>query len=97
MTRLRVTPRYRLAVASRVAAAALGGYAAAALCACLLAVSLPLTPVARAVAGTLTALVVMPFFFMACFWVRSALAAWAWMVGLCLLFGGVAWMMGWRP
>jgi hypothetical protein len=94
---LRVTPRYRLAVASRVAAAALGGYAAAALCACLLAVTLPLTPIARAVTATLTALLLMPVFVMACFWVRSALAAWAWMAGFCALFGGAAWMTGWHP
>ncbi|WP_267381653.1 MULTISPECIES: iron transporter [unclassified Sphingomonas] len=94
---LPVTRRYRLAVASRVAAAVAGGYGVAALYGIALAAALPLDPADAAMAATLLALLAMPVAAMACFWVRSAAYAWGMMAIAGALFAGVALAAGWRP
>lgn len=94
---LSVTVPYRLGVASRMVAAACGSYAVAACAAALLALALPMARADAAVTGSLAAVVLLPFVAISCFWVRSALRAWALMIGLSVLLGGLAMAMGWRP
>lgn len=92
-----VTTRYRLGVAGRVVAAVLGSYAVAALAAILLAMVLPMPPIDRAVTATLTAITLLPFVAIACFWVRSAARAWLLVAALALPLATVAALGGWRP
>ena len=92
-----VTPRYRLAVASRVVAALAGGYGVAALVALAGAWALPMAPIEAATAGTIAALFAMPVAAMGCFWAKSATRAWGGIVVFAALFGGIALAAGWRP
>lgn len=89
--------RYRWGVASRTAAAVVGGYAVAALAAVAVGTLLPGTRATAAVTATLTALLVIPAAAMACFWTRSAARAWAIMLAACALLAGAALAGGWRP
>jgi len=94
---LSVTVRYRLGVASRVVAAIGGSYAVAACAAILLALALPTDRLDAVITASLTAVTLLPFVAISCFWVRSAARAWAMMIGLSALLGGLAMTMGWRP
>jgi hypothetical protein len=91
------TLRYRLGVASRIVAAGFGGYAAAALAAIMLGMTLPMTPMGAAVTATLVGLLVVPVAAMACFHARTATRAWIGILIACTLFGGTALAAGWRP
>ncbi len=97
MTIARPTLLYRLGVTSRIAAALGGSYTAAALLAVLLALTLPMPAIDRTVAGALVAIAALPFLAILCFWVRSALRAWAVMAMLCALLAARAWLAGWSP
>jgi hypothetical protein len=97
MAAARPTPRYRLAVASRVFAAVAGGYTASVLFGIALAVTLPLDPADAAVTATLLALLAIPVATMVCFWARTATRAWGGMLIACALFAGIALAGGWRP
>ncbi|MGI4837379.1 MAG: DUF3649 domain-containing protein [Janthinobacterium lividum] len=68
---------YRLAVASRIVAAALGGYALAALASICLAWTLPLTRPEAVVSSMMLAFVVYLIVVLWCFACRSAWRAWA--------------------
>jgi hypothetical protein len=94
---LSVTIPYRLGVASRVVAAVCGGYAVAACAAILLALGLPTDRLNAALTGSLTAVILLPLVAISCFWVRSAARAWAMMIALSALLGGLALAMGWQP
>jgi hypothetical protein len=94
---LSVTIPYRLGVASRVVAAVCGSYAVAAGAAILLALGLPTDRLNAALTGSLTAVILLPFVAISCFWVRSAARAWAMMIALSALLGGLALAMGWQP
>jgi hypothetical protein len=68
---------YRLAVASRIVAAALGGYVLAALASICLAWTLPLTRPEAVVSSMMLAFVVYLIVVLWCFACRSAWRAWA--------------------
>jgi hypothetical protein len=72
-----VTTRYRLAVASRIAAAALGGYVLAALSSICFAWILPLTRPEAVVSSMMLAFIVYLIVVLWCFACRSAWRAWA--------------------
>lgn len=91
-----MTALYRLGVFSRVVAAVCGGYAVAALTATLLALVLPMDRLDAAITGSLTAVILLPFVAISCFWVRSAARAWAMMIGISALLGGLAMTLGWQ-
>ena len=92
-----VTPRYRLAVASRLVAALVGGYGVAALVAIAGAWALPMRRIDAATAGLIAAMLALPMAAMGCFWARSATRAWAGILVFAALFGGIAVAGGWRP
>lgn len=92
-----LTPRHRLAVASRIVAATAGGYAIAALAAIALGAVLPATPDTATIASTLVGLLLMPVAAMAVFRTRSATRAWTGTLVAALVFAAVALAGGWRP
>ena len=92
-----ITPRDRLAIASRLLAAAGGGYAVAVLVAFAGAWALPMTRADAAAAGTIAALLAMPIVAMGCFWARSAMRAWIGILAFAALFALIAAMAGWHP
>ena len=94
---LSVTVRYRLGVTSRVVAAICGSYAVSACAAISLALALPTDRLDAVITGSLTAVPLLPFLAISCFSVRSAARAWAMMIGLSALLGGLAMTMGWQP
>lgn len=81
--------RHRLAVASRVLAAIVGGYAVAALVSGALAVVLPMTRAEATVTATLTSFIVYAVAVMGVSAARSAVRAWLWLAGFAALAGGV--------
>ena len=97
MTRPALTPRYRLGVAARAAAALVGGYGVAALLAIAGAKALPMQREEAAITATMLALLAMPVAAMACFRARSAGRAWAGVLLFTALFAGIAAIAGWRP
>ena len=72
-----VSASYRLAVASRIVAAALGGYLLAALASICLAWTLPLARPEAVVSSMMLAFIVYLIVVLWCFACRSALRAWA--------------------
>jgi hypothetical protein len=92
-----VTLRYRLGVISRCAAALAGGYGVAALLAIALAWTLPMARIDAATTGTIAALLALPAAAMGCFWARSAARAWLGITLFATVFGGIAFVAGWRP
>ena len=91
-----VTPRDRLAVASRIVAATAVNYALAALAATAIGATLS-DAAAATIVSTLVGLLLMPIAAMVCFHARSATRAWAGLAlaaALCLI---VAIASGWRP
>jgi len=86
--------RYRANVAARAAAAALGGYAIAALFAAASARLLPLPRVEAMLPGTMLAFLVVPGVAVWAFLARSAARAWAGVVLVAALLAAAAWIMG---
>jgi hypothetical protein len=83
--RAAASPAYRAGVAARAIAAIGGGYLLAALSTRALALALPLSPIDKVVAATLTGLVVYPCAIMWCFAAASAARAWLGLAGACAL------------
>lgn len=86
--------RYRANVAARTAAAALGGYAIAALFAAASARLLPMPRVEAVLPGTMLAFLVLPGVAIWAFLARSAARAWAGIVLVALLLAAATWIMG---
>ncbi|MBO1110908.1 DUF3649 domain-containing protein [Bordetella petrii] len=84
--------RYRWAVASRVGAAALGGYALASATAACLAVWLPLARPDAVVTGMLSAFVVYAIGVTWVFATRNAWRAWAGMLMPAVLLAALCWL-----
>ncbi|MBD1550828.1 DUF3649 domain-containing protein [Pseudomonas typographi] len=78
---------YRLAVTSRVVAAALGGYAVAALASVCLAWVLPMAQAQGVITSMMLGFVVYLAAALWCFACRSAWRAWAAMLGCALVLG----------
>ena len=85
----RVPLKYRLDVAVRALAAVGGGYAVTSLAVTALALTLPGRDVDVVLASTLTGLAVFPLATMWSFAARSALRAWAGLIVVALVCGGV--------
>ncbi len=88
--------RARLAIATRIFSASLGGYLLASAAAFALARGLPLSRAEATTAASLAAILVMPA---AAIWAFAAQRAWraiADIVGLAALLGCIAWLLG-RP
>ena len=92
-----MTWRYRVEIAARSVAAAVGGYGVAALVAIAATWTLPLARIDATAAGTILALLAWPVVAMGCFWARRAWRAWAGTLAAAALFGGMALAGGWRP
>lgn len=84
--------RYRLAVASRAAAAIVGGYALSALSATAVALFLPLTRAEAVITGTLASFVVYTCAVMWVFAARDAWRAWAGLAAPSLVLAAVLWV-----
>jgi hypothetical protein len=89
-----VTWRYRAAIVSRTIAAMVGCYAASTAIAMALARVLPMSRAEATMAAAMVSVLVLPVLVMTVFAVRSALRAWAWVVGLTLVGAAVAWIAG---
>ncbi len=85
---------YRLAVASRVVAALIGGYGAAAAVAMASARWLPLSRAEAATAATLIAMLALPAVVIWVFAARSAWRAWAGPIAVIVLAVLAAWAAG---
>ncbi len=88
-----LTPAYRWSVASRVAAAALGGYALTSAATVLLSL---LWPAPRAQAVLWATMISFTVYTVAVIWAvhaRSAGRAWAGMVAGTVLLSGIAWLL----
>lgn len=86
--------RHRMAVLSRVLAAALGGYAFAAACTAALALALTaVTERSEAVqVATMLGFVLYALSIAWAFWARSAWRAWVWLIGPAVALGALAWL-----
>lgn len=89
-----IGPAYRLAVAGRVALAAFGGYAVAALATALLAVVLPLSRSEAVSAGTLASFAVMAGAVVWVFAARTLLRAAVPLAAVAAVLAGALWLAG---
>jgi sorbitol-specific phosphotransferase system component IIC len=94
MTANAMTMRYRLAIASRVTAAILGGYALAAAMAMALARALPMTREEATTAATILGVLSLPAAAIWAFAARSAWQAWAGIAAATAVAGLSAWLLG---
>ncbi|WPO97934.1 DUF3649 domain-containing protein [Pseudomonas sp. HR96] len=89
------SPRYRLAVASRVLAAALGGYTLTSLLVACVAKALQLPRVESMLSATLPAFLILTAAVLWVFAARSAWRAWLGLLGPCLVLAtAYAWLCG---
>ncbi|QUT06693.1 DUF3649 domain-containing protein [Sphingobium phenoxybenzoativorans] len=86
--------RYRLSVASRVVAAALGGYALAAAISMALARALPMSRAEAVTTATILGVLAMPAAVIWVFAARAAWLAWAGVIAVTMCAAAVAWLLG---
>ncbi|WP_083276730.1 DUF3649 domain-containing protein [Sphingobium phenoxybenzoativorans] len=86
--------RYRLSVASRVVAAALGGYALAAAISMALARALPMSRAEAVTTATILAVLAMPAAAIWVFAARTAWLAWAGVSAVTMCAAAIAWLLG---
>jgi hypothetical protein len=85
--------QYRLSVASRVLAAAVGGYALASACGTLLSLILPMQHAQAAKAGTYLSFAVYAVILCWAFHTRSATRAWVWLAAWTAAVAMLCWWL----
>jgi len=86
-----LTAGYRWAVASRVTAATLGGYALTSAATVLLALIWPIPRAQALLSATMLSFAVYTVAVLWVFSTRSHLRAWAWLIGLTAVLSALAW------